>query len=187
MVTRSTAKQRAMGHVEPSAGAVFLGDVGYDSDEHVCCTMRQNIMFAQLFWQQDSPNICGSKAARLQDKGKGKLAMKIESDWTRKRNMQSVTAKVTAQKQRKTGSWGKSPPLGEDPDETWQDEPVSEEEDTNKNKKRRSEASLCAFVVIYVCVMLNVLKVTMVKSPKKDQNSKWMFGSSKRDAICTRG
>jgi hypothetical protein len=136
-------------------------------------------MSAQLFWQQDSPNICGSKAARLQDKGKGKLAMKIESNWTRKRNIQSVTAKVTAQKQCKTGSWGKPPPLGEDPDETWQDEPVSEEEDTNKNKKGRSEASLCVFIVIYVCVMLNVLKVMMTKSPKKDQNSKWMFGSPK--------
>jgi len=69
MATRLTAKRRAVGHVEPSTGAMFLGDAGHDSDEHVCCKMKRNLMSTDstpLFWQQDSLNTTrGSKAARL--------------------------------------------------------------------------------------------------------------------------
>lgn len=112
-----------------------------------------------FFLQQVIKNTCG---ASLQDKAKGKLATKTGSH--RKRNARPVAA----QKRRKTGSWGRRPLLEEDPDETWQDVPVSEE-DASLNKGR-SEASL--FIVIYVCFMLNILKMPRMESPKK--NSKRM-------------
>jgi hypothetical protein len=142
IVTRSAAIASAMYHV----GASTAGD---DSGEQVI---------------NNSPNTCG---ASLQDKAKGKLAMKTGSHW--KRNARPVAA----QKRRKTVSWGKRPTLEEDPDETWQDVPASVSEDTNKG---RSEASLFVFIVIYVRFMLNVLKVprmeSKMESPKK--NSKRM-------------